>query len=311
MKNVKLSCPKCGARVKIDSLIISQFEQSVRTDLEKEYSRKQAEYSKQLEKIRLEVQEQTRQESYLKIKEKDKLISDLKNQLGKVREKLESSSQQLSGEVQELELESILASTFPTDQVIEVGKGMPGADCTLRVCTQSGVEIGNILFESKRVKSFSEGWITKLKKDNLKAKCQVTVIVTSAMPKDIPGKFGVKDGVWVCIFEPDAIRQLTLVLRYGLLKVYEISKLQKNSENKADKLYMYLTSDEFKNIFESVLKGFNTLEQSYQDEKKKLTALWKIREQHLQEMLSNTLEFYGAIKGIAQDIPDLNMLKAG
>lgn len=311
MKNVKMNCPKCGTSIKIDSLIMSQFEQSVRKDLEKEYSRKETEYAKRLEKIRLEVREQTQQESFLKIKEKDKLIGDLKSQLTKVREKLDSSSQQLAGEVQELELESILASTFPTDQVKPVPKGINGADCTLYVCTQSGVEIGTILFESKRVKSFSDGWISKLKKDNLKAKCEIAVIVTSTMPKEIPGKFGVKDGVWICLFEPDAIRQLTLVLRYGLLKVFEITRIQKNSETKADKLYMYLTSYEFKNIFESVLKGFDVLEQSYQDEKKKLTALWKIREQHLQEMLSNTLEFYGAIKGIASDIPELNMLKAG
>jgi hypothetical protein len=310
MKNVKLKCPKCGTSVKIDSIIISQFEQSVRKDLEKEYSRKESEYAKRLDKIRLEVQEQTRQESNLKLKEKDKLIQDLKTQLTKVREKLENSSQQMVGEIQELELEAILASTFPTDVVKPVPKGMDGADCTLHVCTQSGGEIGAILFESKRVKTFSEGWISKLKKDNLKAKCQITVIVTSAMPKQISGKFGVLDGVWVCLFEPEAIKQLTLVLRYGLLKVFEIAKLQKNSENKADKLYMYLTSQNFINLFESVLKGFNVLEQSYQDEKKKLAALWKIREQHLQEMLANTMEFYGTIKGIASDIPELNLLKA-
>jgi hypothetical protein len=310
MKNVKLKCPNCGTSVKLDSIVISQFEQSVRKDLEKEYSRKEAEYAKRLEKIRFEVQEQTRQESNLKLKEKDKLIQDLKTQLTKVREKLENSSQQMSGEIQELELESILASTFPTDIVKPVPKGMNGADSTLHVCTQGGGEIGKILYESKRTNSWGNGWISKIKADNLKAKCQIMVIVTSTMPKDITGKFGVKDNVWVCSFEPEAIRQLTLVLRYGLLKVFEITRLQKNSETKADKLYMYLTSQEFINLFESVLRGFNTLEQSYQDEKKKLAALWKIREQHLQEMLANTMEFYGTIKGIASDIPELNLLKA-
>lgn len=312
---IKLNCPKCGTRVKIDSLVLTQFEQSVRADLEKEYSRKESEYAKRLEKIRTEVREQTQQESYLKIRDKEKLISDLKTQLIKVREKLENSSQQLQGEVQELELESILKSTFPTDVIKEVPKGFSGADCSLHVTTSNGIEIGTILFESKRVKTFSESWITKLKKDNLKAKAQVTVLVTSTFPRSKENsteKFYLhEEGVWICLFSPEAIKQLTLVLRYGLLKVFELTRMQKNSDTKSEKLYHFLTSPDFSRLMDDLLKGFDTLEQSFQDEKKKLETLFRFREQQLSSMLNSTLEFYSTIRGIASDNSESNMRKAG
>ena len=128
------------------------------------------------------------QESLLAIKTKEKLISDLKDQLSKIRLKLENSSQQMTGEIQELFLEDILASTFTTDLIEPVAKGMNGADCSQHVKI-NGITIGKILYESKRVATFNNDWIDKLKKDNLQAKCDVLVIVTSKMPNDIPGKY--------------------------------------------------------------------------------------------------------------------------
>ncbi len=62
------------------------------------------------------------------------------------------------------------------------------------------------------------------------------------------------------------------------------------------------------NQVESVLKGFKVLEETFQDEKKKLTSLWKIREKQLQEMLTSTLEMYGSMRGISSSIPELKML---
>ncbi|MFL5762934.1 MAG: DUF2130 domain-containing protein [Bacteroidia bacterium] len=303
--NVKM-CPICGNPVSQE--FIAQFELSIKKDLEEQYILKQSEFSKKLERARAEVRAQVQDESLLQIKEKDKLVADLKEQLIKVSQKLENSSQQLKGEVQELELEAILASTFPTDFIEPVGKGIRGADCTQYVSTKSGVVIGKILFESKRVRSFSEGWIDKLKKDNLQAKCDLTVIVTSTMPKEITGKFGIMNGVWICLFEPEAIRQLALVLRYGLLKVYQVNQNHHSSKSKSEKLFQYLTSEEFKRLFENVLEGFKVLEQSFQDERKKLTAYWKLRETQLQEMLTNTLELYSSMKGISPEIQDISTL---
>ncbi len=293
-------CPNCHSSFQLDELLINEFKDSIRLEFEGELLNREAELSEKLEIARKEIREQVQQESSLTIKTKEKLISDLKDQLTKVRQKLDNSSQQMTGEIQELALEAILSQTFPADLIKPIAKGRNGADCSQYVRSKSGAEIGTILYESKRVNTFSPAWIDKLKKDNLNAKCDITVIVTSAMPKDITGKFGVKDGVWICVFEPEAIKQLALVLRYGLLKICELRTTQKSGDTKAEKLIQYLSSSEYQNQVENVLKGFQILEQSFKDEKTKLTKMWKLREQQLQDTLASTLEVFDSIGFISE-----------
>src|ERR1700758_5320725 len=194
--NVKWKCNFCENTnvVDLNDSIVKDLRISIKSDVEAEYKRKEQELSGQLERAISEVREQTRLESSLTIKAKEKLISDLKDQLIKVREKLDNNSQQLVGEVQELELESILADTCPTDLVEPVAKGVRGADCILRIRSKDETEIGSILFESKRVQSFSSGWIDRLKENNLQAKCNVAIIITKTLPKEIKGKFGLIQG---------------------------------------------------------------------------------------------------------------------
>jgi hypothetical protein len=294
-----VKCPNCHSSFQLDELLINEFRDSIRLEFESELINREAELSEKLEIARQEIREQVQQESNLTIKTKEKLISDLKDQLTKVRQKLENSSQQMTGEIQELALEAILSSTFPTDLIEPVAKGRNGADCTQFIRSKSGASIGTILYESKRVATFSPGWIDKLKKDNLTAKCDITVIVTSAMPKDITGKFGVKDGVWICVFEPEAIKQLALVLRFGLCKIAELRITQTSGDEKIEKLVRYLSSNEYHNQVENVLKGFKILEHSFQEEKTKLTKMWKLREQQLQDTLASTLEVLDSIGSIS------------
>jgi hypothetical protein len=308
MKN-NVQCPHCQESFELPEKILNKFILSVRQDMAQELVEKELECHARIEQTKLEVRELTRQEINLNLLSKEKLITDLKDQLSKIRQKLEDGSQQTQGEVQELALESILMMSFGMDKIVPVAKGIKGADCTQHVILPNGTEIGTILYESKRTKTFSDSFITKLKKDNLQAKCSIAVIITATMPPSIKGKIGIIDGVWICQFESDAIRQLATVLRYSLLKIYQYSINEKDAANKASKLWKYVNSQEFVNLIENVLNGFKSLEQSYQDEKKKLTALWKIRELHLQEMLESTVELFTTMRGIHSEIPNIKMLE--
>jgi len=74
-----------------------------------------------------------------------KIIEELK-------EKSERGSQQLQGEVQELELEDFLKSNFPLDNIQPVPKGKRGADVIQIVINSQGKECGSIIWESKELK---------------------------------------------------------------------------------------------------------------------------------------------------------------
>ena len=187
-------------------------------------------------------------------------------------------------------------------------KGQRGADVIQIVKTNHGNDCGKIYYESKRTKDFKYDWIQKLKDDNLEAKADILVIVTEAMPPDCEYKYFLKDGVWICSFWE--IKGFSLVLRQGLLQVQAVTVTQQGKDSKMEMLYNYLTSQEFRGQFEAILVGFKSLQDGYADEKLKMQKVWKEREKQLDKILSNAVNFYGSLKGIAgASIPDIKMLE--
>lgn len=314
MENLSIQCPNCRTTFELENSFLNSFKSAVEKDFQQEYQRLQEHHKEDVERARIEVRKQTQDQSLLTIKSKDKLIKELNEQLSKIKQKIESTntSQQAYGEQQELELEHILSSNFPTDIVTPVGKGIRGADCTLTILSKTEHEFGKIMFESKRTQAFSPGWIEKLKNDALSEPCQALVIITSTMPKGVESNFTIVDGVYICKFDTEAIKQLVCLLRYFIIKIYQITNQQENSMEKAQKLFQYTTSTEFQNLMERILKGFEILESTFQQEKKRFTEIHKIKEQQLQTMLENTLEVYSEIcstvRGMSTGAPNTNLL---
>ena len=91
-------------------------------------------------------------EDHLKFKvlEKDQTITSMQKTIEELKRKAEQGSQQLQGEVQELELENTLKSKFPYDNIEPVPKGEFGGDVLQRVVSLSGQFCGTIIWESKR-----------------------------------------------------------------------------------------------------------------------------------------------------------------
>ena len=96
-------------------------------------------------------------------REREQTIASMQRQIEAVKRKAEQGSQQCQGEVQEPELESVLAAKFPADLVEPVPKGEFGGDIVHRVLNHAGQTCGTLLWESKRIKNWSDGWIAKLR----------------------------------------------------------------------------------------------------------------------------------------------------
>jgi len=242
----------------------------------------------------------------LKMKEYEKIISDLNKKLEDAQRSALQGSMQLQGEIQELELERILREMFPFDDVRQVKKGQRGADVVQIVRNEFGRTCGKILYESKRTKNFDKNWISKLKEDNLEEKADVLVIVTQAMPDGTENYF-FEDGVWICHFSD--IYAFAKVLRLLVLEIYKVASFNENRGTKMELIYQYLTSNEFAQTFESIIKGFVELKQSYEEEKLKMQKIWKEREKQFERIITSATNFYGSIKGLAgSNIPDIKLL---
>ncbi len=70
------------------------------------------------------------------------------------------------------ELEALLATRFPTDTIEPVPKGVHGGDVSQHVRDANGNSCGTIIWESKRTKAWSDGWLPKLRDDQREAKAE-------------------------------------------------------------------------------------------------------------------------------------------
>jgi len=246
-------------------------------------------------------------EFQMRQKELEKQLEDQKKLIEEMRRKAEQGSMQLQGEVQELALEELLRSSFPFDEISEVGKGVRGADCIQTVRNNFGQECGKIIYESKRTRDFSPEWIEKLKADMRSQGAAIAVIVTQAMPKDM-SFFGERNGVWICSFAE--VKALAYVLRDGVIRIFNAAKSQENKGDKMHLLYDYLTSTEFGEQWKAIREGFLSMKQSIQKERDTMERLWKAREKQLEKVLLNAAHVRGSIEGIAgKDAIDINLLE--
>lgn len=272
-----------------DKNALEEKQKNMEVEIEKRFLEKRKEIEESAIKKEQEIFDLKTKEYKLQMEQQQKLIEELKR-------KSEQGSMQLQGESQELLLEEILQSYFPFDIIEEVEKGVEGADCIQVIRNNSGTICGKIIYESKRTKAWSNGWIDKLKADMRSSGSDVAILVTQVFPKDME-KFGEKDGVWICTFnEVSSVAQL---LRNGIIKIYEAQKSQENKGDKMQLLYNYLTGIEFRGQMESIVEGFMAMKQSIMKERIQMEKLWKEREKQLEKVLLSTSGLYGSVKGIA------------
>lgn len=244
----------------------------------------------------------------LKLKEMKEQLEAQRKLAEEMKRKAEQGSMQSQGEAQELLLEEMLRSSFPFDQIEEVGKGVRGADCIQLVRNPFGQDCGKIIFESKRTKEFAAEWIEKIKNDMRSQGAEVAVIVTQALPKDM-SSFGQKDGVWICTFQD--VKAVVQLLREAVIRIYNATKSQENKGDKMHLLYDYLNSREFAEQWQAIREGFLSMRNSIQRERDAMEKLWKQREKQLEKVLLNAAHIRGSIEGISGSDVDLNLLSDG
>ena len=266
----------------------------------------ETELSNRLSEMKSSVKRQIELESELKLKEKQNVIDSLKKKLEDAAQRIEQGSIQ-KGEMMELTVEEILRKANPTDLIEEIKKGQSGFDCRQSV-QFNGKEIGSIGYEVKNTKSWSDGFIDKIKSDNLTAKCDMLVIVSKSTPEMDGQKFKLINGVWITSIH--FLSELSSLLRFGLLKVHEQRITQHNGDTKAHLLYAFLTSSECVSLFNSMMDGLKKIEEMNDEEERKLQALFKKRKKQLELLLNNFISYYGTMKGISDDsIQDIDFLE--
>ncbi len=231
-----------------------------------------------------------------KVMEKEQTITSMQKQIEELKRKAEQGSQQLQGEVQELELETLLAVKFPLDRIQPVPKGEFGGDVLQRVTSPLGQACGAILWESKRTKNWSDGWLVKLREDQRQAKAELAVIVSQALPKDVD-TFDLVQGVWVT--QPKEALPLAMALRQGLMEVAAAKQATEGQQTKMEMVYDYLMGPRFRQRVQAIVEAFSTMQDDLDKERKVITKQWAKREEQIGRVMQATVGMYGDLQGIA------------
>jgi hypothetical protein len=220
----------------------------------------------------------------------------MQRQIEELKRKAEQGSQQLQGEALELELEQTLRARFPRDLIEPVPKGEFGGDVLHRVLGPFDQPCGTILWELKRTKNWSDGWLTKLREDQRRAKADFALIVSNALPKDVTA-FDLIDGVWVA--EPRCALPVALALRQSLLELAAARHARHGQETKMELVYDYLTGPRFRHRVEAIIEKFNDMQADLDRERKWMTKQWAKREAQIRVVIDSTAGMYGDVQGIA------------
>jgi len=257
------------------------------------------------DKARLEAEDALK----AKVAEKETQIAGMQRQIEELRRKAEQGSQQLQGEALEIELESQLRARFARDLIEPVPKGEFGGDVLHRVFGPTGQACGTILWESKRTKNWSDGWLVKLRDDQRAAKAEIAMIVSSALPKGVES-FDLIDGVWVV--EPRFALPLAIALRQSLIDVAGSRLAQEGQQSKMELVYSYLTGPRFRHRIDAIVERFTEMQNDLDRERKTMMRMWAKREEQLRGVLDSTAGLYGDLQGIAgramADIESLDVL---
>jgi len=194
--------------------------------------------------------------------EADKQIKERDNQLARAQKTIETLQRQLDekpsytrGGMQEEELVEKLRQTFPRDRIARI-VGRSGADIEHEVF-HDGSSCGVILYESKNVQNWNADFVDKLLQDKVDSGAAFAVLVSTAFPakaRDLHFAKGIP------IVRPELLPSLVSVIRQSLVDLSLNSSSQEDRGFKLEQLMTYLSSPDFKNKMENVIRAVGDLE---------------------------------------------------
>jgi hypothetical protein len=187
-----------------------------------------------------------------------------------------------------------------------VPKGEFGGDVLHRVIGPLGQHCGTILWETKRTKNWSDGWLTKLRDDQRAAKAEIALIVSQVLPKSVES-FDFVDGVWIT--ESRCALPVAVALRQSLIDLSAARLAGDGQQTKMEMIYKYLTGPRFRHRVEAIIERFTEMQADLDRERKAMTRLWAKRDAQIRGVLEATAGMYGDLQGIAgRTLPEIEVL---
>ena len=265
-------------------------------DLFETLSKERKEAAEKSKKDAENIKKELEQKHTFELKEKDIKLESYKKQMDNLKHT--SNSQERQGEIYELVLEDKLQEFFPNDKIEAIKKGQKGADVIQYIFNYKGEESGSILYESKNTAVFKEEWIKKLKEDQSRIKADLSVLVSKELPKNVEDDYYVLDGVIVLKMDFVLLKLVSNMLKERILAINVEKNKNKNYEGKANKIYEYVSSNEFKLSVGNTMKNFYDLRENIEKQEGIMIKYFSKQKKQIEMIVSDINRSIGSIEAV-------------
>lgn len=218
--------------------------------------------------------------------EKDKAMALLKQQgeFNREREAFQKKVKVMEHQLQkktanelgdggEIDVFEALREAFPGDRITRIKKGQPGADI-LHEVLHKGQLCGRIVIDSKVRQGWQNGFITKLRQDQVEAGAEQAILATSVFPSGTKELCIDSD---IIIANPARVVHITDILRKAMITMHVRGLSMKERADKMGKLYRLITSEAYGRKFNEAGRLTQDILELDVQEKKTHDNVWKKR----------------------------------
>jgi hypothetical protein len=273
------------AKVKKDALV-AVAEVRKQAQLDRNAIEKQAKEAALLT-LPTKVAEAVNAEKLRHIAEKLKLTEQLED----MKRKLEKRTPQDLGDEGEIQVFEMLQQTFTDDELTRVAKGVAGADIEHRI-VHNGVVVGSLVYDHKNTKIFQGKWLPKLRQDQIAARADHAVLVTTAF------KSGYQHLIFaegLLVVSPARVVEVAKWLRAQVIRNHSLRLSAEAKDAKAQKLYAFMcsdrVSDRWDRMAQTVARMRNALrterlshEKAWSDRGTQLDLIQQIRDSFVEDL---------------------------
>lgn len=231
----------------------------------------------------------------VKIKELEIKIERQNKKVKEMQDAAERSHGELQGEALEQASFDNLKSWYPLDKLVEVAKGIHGADIEQAVKTPHGTPAGKILYECKYTKHWKDEWLAKIRKDSMEYGANLMIIVTNIMPEGM-ATFGEKDGVFICRFHE--LYVVSKLLRFTILEKKDLITREEHLETIQGRVLTYISSGNFKSVMNGIMKAYEEFEDDLRKEENYMKERWTYRRKRLSTVADSISNMIGTLDSI-------------
>lgn len=228
----------------IEKSFNQKLKNEIKKGVDKGIEEQKKAFKKQQDDLKKTKNKMTQLENSLKLSAKK--YEQANDEIKKLKEQIEKGiTPQIEGLLEEDKLLKKLKELFPQDKFEHPGK----AGDIIQMIIEQEKEIGKIVYECKKVKTFSKSHVEQAKKARNIRQADFAILVTNAFPSKKQYYF-VENTVFV--ISPISLEPITYTLRESLVKI-SLLKMSNEAKQKAvQRVYDYLSSNDYNNKMNDV-----------------------------------------------------------